>query len=116
MPDPVLHRGLTLERWNRFPLARRLGMIVSEFVRAGHLVEDSNGRTDAQRCYARARELVTWTIQALPTAELLASRLAEVIRMIDETDFERWELPRLVQRSNTLVELVNHLSAQDHAV
>ncbi len=116
MSESVLHRGLTPERWNRFPLERRLLMIGSEFGRAVQLVTEDGGRTDAHRCYQRARELATWTIQTVPTAELLASRLADVIRMIDETDFERWELPRLVQRSNTLVELVNHLSAQDHAV
>ena len=115
MSETVLHKGLTPERWNRFPLERRLGMITSEFVRAGHLMADDDGRHDVQRCYARARELLTWTIQGLSAEDLVAAWLTAVIRAIDEADCERWDGARLAEHAHHLSAMVSRTSAQDRA-
>lgn len=115
MSEQILHKGLTPERWNQFPLERRLGMIVSEFVRAINLAEDNDGRDYVRRCYQRARELLVWTAQGVVAGEAVAARLAEAIRAIDETDFESWDASRLVEQSKHLAALVNEAAAKDHA-
>ena len=91
MSEQTLHGGLTAERWNQFPLERRLMMIASEFARASQLVEGKGGRGDAQRCYARARELLSWTAAWLRTQpnESLAQRL-EAIGLESMTTPSRW--------------------------
>ena|SRR3989338_2548494 len=104
MSEQTLHGGLTAERWNQFPLERRLMMIASEFARASQLVEGKGGRGDAQRCYARARELLSWTAAWLRTQpnESLAQRLEAIGREMDEVDFDRWEPRRLVEQARRM--------------
>jgi len=114
MPE-VLHRGLTAERWNQFPLERRLLMIGSEFARAIQLASENDGRADVQRCYHRARELLVWTAQGVAAGEVVAARLAEAIRVIDETNFELWSTARLIEQSRELAVIVSEAAAKDHA-
>ena len=106
MSEQTLHKGLTPERWNRFPLERRLGMIASEFLRASRLAADDDGPAYVQPCYERARELLTWTLPVSPADNSLGRRLEIALRMIDETDWARWESKRVVAHSQALAELV----------
>ena len=104
MAESTLHRGLTAERWNQFPIERRLMMIASEFSRASQLVEDDDGRDDAQRCYARARELLSWTVEWLRAQhdEPLMQRLVTIGREMDEVDFQHWDARRLAEQSQRM--------------
>ncbi len=62
MPEQVLHKGLTPERWNRFSLKQRLQMIESELIRASNLLQDSGDTESAKNCIFRAKELLDWTL------------------------------------------------------
>lgn len=106
MSEPALHKGLTPERWNRFPLERRLGMIASEFLRASRLAADDDGRAYVQQCYQRARELLMWTLPVLSADEPLNRHLENARQMIDETNWTRWEPALVAARSQGLAELV----------
>ena len=62
MAEQVLHKGLTPERWNQFPLKQRLQMIESELVRASVLLQESDDSESARNCILRAKELIDWML------------------------------------------------------
>ena len=62
MAEQVLHKGLTPERWNQFPLKQRLQMIESELVRASVLLQESGDSESAKNCILRAKELIDWML------------------------------------------------------
>ena len=62
MAEQILHKGLTPERWNRFPLKQRLQMIESELIRASGLLQESGDKESARNCILRAKELINWTL------------------------------------------------------
>ncbi len=103
MSEQVLHKGLTPERWNQFPIDRRLAMIASEFGRAISALERED-RAHAGDCYQRARELVILTLQDVEQQhdQAVSSLLREIERTIDATNAERMPLPELLAQSQHL--------------
>lgn len=64
MLNIVLHRGLTLERWQALPLERRLLNIASELSRAKNAMKLSD-TAEASRSFERTLELVDMTVESL---------------------------------------------------
>ncbi len=109
-----LHKGLTPERWNQFPVEQRLLMIASECARASQLVSGAGGRRDAGRCVQRARELLRWTMDGLGRARdarRLTQRLELVVRDLDGTDCERLDVATLIDRFRNLEQAVRRAAA-----
>lgn len=111
---PPLHKGLTPERWNQFPVEQRLFMIASECARAGQLVSGTGGRRDAGHCAQRARELLRWTMDGLGRSQegrRLAQRLEAIIRDLDGTDVDRLDVAALLERFQRLEHDVRRAAA-----
>lgn len=113
MIEQVLHKGLTPERWNRFPLDKRLGMIASEFSRAQVLIGGDRGREYARECYERADELARFTLRDSLIDQAIRSLLDEVRQSIEHTDFEKTPSEQFIAQSRQLEE---RLSAVQWAI
>lgn len=111
MAEQVLHKGLTSERWNQFPLDKRLAMIASEFGRAISALERDD-RVHAGECYQRARELVVWTLRDFnPEYQgSVLSLLRGVERAIETTNIDAMPFPQLLEQSQQLDEQLSAAS------
>ena len=109
-----IHKGLTPERWNQFPVEQRLLMIASECARAGQLASGADGRRDAGHCAQRAQELLRWTLDGLGPlrdSRRLTQRLEAILREIDGTDFARLDVAALIDRFRHLEQAIRRAAA-----
>lgn len=109
-----IHKGLTPERWNQFPMEQRLLMVASECARAGQLVSGADGRRDAGHCVQRARELLRWTMDGLGRAKdarRLVQRLEAIVRDLDGTDVQRLDAAALADHFRRLEQAVRRAAA-----
>ena len=115
MPEQVLHKGLTPERWNQFPMKQRFQMIESEFFRAAALLKGTSDRGSAKNCYLRAKELINWVLEDLTSRHRVDSATVffdSVVKAIDQEDFENRELLVLVSQSEDFARLFSEVPSE----